>query len=83
MLVEVNNMGLSGIGVLVMTQIYTRTYKAETRLLCLRELTSSKLLAQCELVSLYQDIFETDQQSVTEPFQQLGYTIHPCKNWTG
>lgn len=62
-----------------MAQTHLHLQKAKTRLLWHHELTSSKLLAQCELVSLYQDIFETHQQSVTEPFQQLGYTLHPCK----
>lgn len=45
-------------------------------------LTSAQLLAQCELVSLYQDLPKTGQHSVTDALQQLGYTLHPCKQDT-
>lgn len=40
------------------------------------ELTFAKLLAQCEPVSLYQDLLKIGQQPATEPLQQLGYTLH-------
>lgn len=40
------------------------------------ELTFAKLFAQCELVSLYQDLLKTGQQPATQPFQQLGHTTH-------
>lgn len=42
-------------------------------------LTSAQLLAQRQPVSLYQDIFETEQQSVAEAFQQRRHTLRACK----
>lgn len=40
------------------------------------ELTSAKLLAQGELVSLDQDLLQTSQQPATETLQQLGHTFY-------
>lgn len=44
----------------------------------LHELTFAKLLAQGQLVPLYQDVLQTGQQPATDSLQQLG---HPLYHW--
>lgn len=39
-------------------------------------LTFAELFAQCELVSLYQDLLKIGQQPAAQPFQKLGHAHH-------